>query len=136
MASGLSAFISRIGAISGTLMIGYLIDDYCILVIVIVAAQLFRTYFNFQHSIFLISFRLISMYRIKQFDLSYWNSDSIAIMLVRPLISRLLKFTLFSTILYFNKYWYFYIYLLNNLCKIFLFIFAIKFYNIFNIIKY
>ncbi|XP_043786233.1 synaptic vesicle glycoprotein 2C-like isoform X4 [Apis laboriosa] len=41
MASGLSAFISRIGAISGTLMIGYLIDDYCILVIVIVAAQLF-----------------------------------------------------------------------------------------------
>ncbi|XP_048264197.1 synaptic vesicle glycoprotein 2A-like isoform X3 [Bombus affinis] len=41
MASGLSAFISRIGAISGTLMIGYLIDDYCTLVIVIVAAQLF-----------------------------------------------------------------------------------------------
>lgn len=71
MASGLSAFISRIGAISGTLMIGYLIDDYCILVIVIVAAQLFRKYFNFQHSIFLISFRLISMYRTKQFDLSY-----------------------------------------------------------------
>ena len=41
MAAGLSAFISRIGAISGTLMIGYLIDDYCTLVIVIVAAQLF-----------------------------------------------------------------------------------------------
>ncbi|XP_076624393.1 synaptic vesicle glycoprotein 2C isoform X2 [Colletes latitarsis] len=43
MAAGLSAFISRIGAISGTLMIGYLIDDYCTLVIVIVAAQLFCT---------------------------------------------------------------------------------------------
>ncbi|XP_076231018.1 synaptic vesicle glycoprotein 2B isoform X2 [Calliopsis andreniformis] len=41
MASGLSAFISRIGAISGTLMIGYLIDDYCTLVILIVAVQLF-----------------------------------------------------------------------------------------------
>ncbi|XP_054014399.1 synaptic vesicle glycoprotein 2A-like isoform X2 [Hylaeus anthracinus] len=41
MAAGLSAFISRIGAISGTLMIGYLIDDYCTLVIIIVAAQLF-----------------------------------------------------------------------------------------------
>ncbi|XP_076178065.1 synaptic vesicle glycoprotein 2B isoform X2 [Ptiloglossa arizonensis] len=41
IAAGLSAFISRIGAISGTLMIGYLIDDYCTLVIIIVAAQLF-----------------------------------------------------------------------------------------------
>ncbi|XP_026674807.1 synaptic vesicle glycoprotein 2C-like isoform X2 [Ceratina calcarata] len=41
MASGLSALISRIGAISGTLMIGYLIDDYCTLVIIIVAAQMF-----------------------------------------------------------------------------------------------
>ncbi|XP_015435135.1 PREDICTED: synaptic vesicle glycoprotein 2B-like [Dufourea novaeangliae] len=41
MAAGLSAFISRIGAISGTLMIGYLIDDYCTMVILIVAAQLF-----------------------------------------------------------------------------------------------
>lgn len=41
MAAGLSAFISRVGAISGTLMIGYLIDDYCTLVIIIVAAQLF-----------------------------------------------------------------------------------------------
>ncbi|XP_076644453.1 synaptic vesicle glycoprotein 2B isoform X1 [Halictus rubicundus] len=41
IAAGLSAFISRIGAISGTLMIGYLIDDYCMLVILIVAAQLF-----------------------------------------------------------------------------------------------
>nr|XP_033332848.1 synaptic vesicle glycoprotein 2A-like isoform X1 [Megalopta genalis] len=41
IAAGLSAFISRIGAISGTMMIGYLIDDYCILVILIVAAQLF-----------------------------------------------------------------------------------------------
>lgn len=56
MASGLSAFISRIGAISGTLMIGYLIDDYCTLVIVIVAAQLFCTYTNFTSPVFFLLF--------------------------------------------------------------------------------
>lgn len=40
MASGLAACLSRAGAIIGNLMIGFLIDEHCVALIIIIAAQL------------------------------------------------------------------------------------------------
>lgn len=46
MAAALGIFFARIGALVGNTLFGYLIDDYCILLVSIIAVQLFGKRIN------------------------------------------------------------------------------------------
>lgn len=45
MAAAFTTFIGRVGCFAGNGLFGYLIDDYCVPLISIIAGQFFREYF-------------------------------------------------------------------------------------------